>query len=638
MTITTSNRIRKRYISGLIGIALFLIFGISLQTFRDLYIIESGGIFIPQNFISQSKQIYEAIITDIKFNEPKMFPCSNLEKVALSEKISQYEHINIQEAEDRLDYLWSAYYKNNSQYSCKAFPEVMEAGYKLRNAIANDPKASIDKIARELYSQNLNWNSNSYCLFGKDAKGKFLISGNSANCENSNFSDTDKGSARWVLKNGIAPLLQVAKNRLTSNSGSQDAAKNLTLTINPSLQLLSNKISDCIDANSNCPASILKEMPDIKYASFSIIDASTREIQAIGCIGSICKSKSNSDIGFLAGANIEVPPASTEKLIFSYALAMAKQVPSNQLEFQIKTSGEVDGKVSKRNEWWEKQSICDSHSSKEGCKIPLAALKFSQQIGWNQNCDNRPNNLCGISNILSPLGITNFSPISGRALVSANKHGIFIDEKKLSGPFLKWDEYDAIRQGKSKNVNYRMLESTSLLVQSIIGAGNNRVSSFGLALLSSAIYQSAKFGKITEVRLFIDPNLPSKEIPSSSPAAKIVLNGMQKVVMPAENGWVGDGTANAAFKFAFERSCDKNCPIYAKTGTVTHQDNVFGGTTLFASTVDMEELSKQINLSSNLHRNKVYSIGVIVHPNKKTKTHQASRLGMLIIKEIANQE
>jgi hypothetical protein len=222
-------------------------------------------------------------------------------------------------------------------------------------------------------------------------------------------------------------------------------------------------------------------------------------------------------------------------------------------------------------------------------------------------------------------------------LLTSDKKGIFLNEKLLSGPFLDWKEYDSIRQGKSKPSNYRKLESTSLLVQSVIGAGNNRVSSLGLAMLSSGLYQSAKFGKINEVSLFTGPDLPTKEIPSSSPAGKVVLNGMQKVAMPAEKGWSGDGTANAAFKLAFDRTCSENCPIYAKTGTVTYQDRVYGGTTLFSSTVNISELAKQLNTSQNKSDQRNYSIGLIAHPKKRVAVHQASRLGMLIIKEIATK-
>ena len=112
---------------------------------------------------------------------------------------------------------------------------------------------------------------------------------------------------------------------------------------------------------------------------------------------------------------------------------------------------------------------------------------------------------------------------------------------------------------------------------------------------------------------------------------------MQKVVTPAEKGWTGDGTANSAFQFVFNRPCDTNCPIYAKTGTVSYQDKVFGGTTLFTGLFKVGETRSIVNSKTKDAGDKIYSIGVIVHPNKKVKIHQASRMSMLLIKEISNQ-
>lgn len=637
MTTTTSRRIRRRLISSFIGIIIFLISGITFQTIRDQYVIEDGGIFVPVNFINQSKIIYEAIINNAELNEILIFPCGELEKSFLREKIADFDQLSIDDAEKKLNLLWSVYFKNNPHKSCKSFPEIIQSGYRLKDAVAKDPKTPVEKQARQLYSQNLNWNVNSFCLYGKDQNGSFLLSGHPKDCENTSFRDFENNPTRGALQKNIAPLLNLAKNRLSESKNVESQSNNLTLTIDPSLQLLADKISNCAKADHNCSANLLTEIADIEYFTFTVIDANTRAILAIGCYGYPCQISNNSSIGFLAGANIEVPPASTEKLIFSYALAKSKNIEPSQLEFQIKTSGQIDGNVSKRNEWWEKQAICDSKLQKTSCPIPLETLEFAKKIGWNRNCSSEPNTSCGSSNILAPLGIKSFSPLSGRILLTSDKKGVFLNEKMLSGPFLEWKEYDSIRQGKSQPSNYKKLESTSLLVQSVIGAGNNRVSSLGLAMLSSGLYQSANFGKITEVSLFTGPDLAEKENTSSSLAGKVVLNGMQKVVMPAEKGWSGDGTANAAFRFAFDRTCSENCPIYAKTGTVTYQDRVYGGTTLFASTVNIGELSKQLNVNQNTTDKRIYSIGLIAHPKKKVKVHQASRLGMLIIKEMANK-
>ena len=96
-----------------------------------------------------------------------------------------------------------------------------------------------------------------------------------------------------------------------------------------------------------------------------------------------------------------------------------------------------------------------------------------------------------------------FSPTSARVLVTADSKGIYMNEALLKGPFMGWNDYDSIRQGKEKSTSYKLLESTSLLVQSVIGAGNNRITSLGLAMLTSGIYQSSQTGKVTQAKMFI---------------------------------------------------------------------------------------------------------------------------------------
>jgi len=637
MQITTSSRIRNRFISGFIAIFLFLSIGILFQSYKNQYIIDEGGIFIPLNFINQSKIIYYGII-DGENIASIPFPCGELQKSALREKISSIENINLNDSELKLNKLWATYLSQNSQNSCKSFPEILNAAYKLKKVIEQNPNTPTDILARQLYSQNLNWNTEAFCLYAKDSDGIFLLSGHPINCDNNKFPSSKNAPSRNALRSNLIPILSLAKNRAKTNEGQNNISKNLTLTIDPSLQELFSNLSNCTKMSNDCPNEFSKEFKDIAYATFTIMDAKKGEILAIGCYGKKCQSEANAEIGFLAGANIETPPASTEKLIFSYALGKTKSVPAEQLALQIKTSGQLDDLVTKRNEWWEKQAICDTKSKKVAeCSIPITALDFAKNIGLNKNCSKEPNKLCGNSGILSPLGLNAFSPTSARVLVTADSKGIYINEGLLKGPFMGWNDYDSIRQGKGKVTSYKTLESTSLLIQSVIGAGNNRITSLGLAMLSSGIYQSSYSGKVTQAKMFISENNLRSTIETSQSAAQSVLNGMQKVVTPAEKGWTGDGTANSAFQFVFNRSCDANCPIFAKTGTVSYQDKVFGGTTLFTGLVKVGEMSSIMNSRPKDTGDKIYSIGVIVHPNKRVKIHQASRMGMLLIKEISNQ-
>jgi cell division protein FtsI/penicillin-binding protein 2 len=201
---------------------------------------------------------------------------------------------------------------------------------------------------------------------------------------------------------------------------------------------------------------------------------------------------------------------------------------------------------------------------------------------------------------------------------------------------MPWTEYEAIRSGKSTLKIHKNLENTSLVIQSVIGAGNNRVTSLGLAMLSSALYQGANTGKVMETKLFKTKGSFTPTAISSSEASKIVLQGMQKVMTPSEPGWVGDGTGNGAFKFVFGKPCGSDCPIYAKTGTVSFKDVNHSGTTLFTSVVKENELKKFLGIKQNSNK-RILAIGVICAPKKKNTGHHASKLGLLLIKELINQ-
>jgi hypothetical protein len=306
------------------------------------------------------------------------------------------------------------------------------------------------------------------------------------------------------------------------------------------------------------------------------------------------------------------------------------------LALQIKTSGELGDQVSKRNEWWERQAICDPKKTGVSCPVTKDVIDYSRAIGWNQECSSKASLLCGTSNIYDVLGLSKFSPTSGRALINADKKGYYFNEKLLNHPAIPWDEYEAIRSGKISSKDHKGLESTSMLVQSVIGAGDNRVTSLGLAMLASGIYQSAILGKISDARLFkIESSSPPYST-TSSPAAQNILQGMQKVMTAPEPGWQGEGTSYSAFKFAFGTHCGANCPIYGKTGTVSSKDKSHAGSTLFTAIVKEKELKSSFAVKSSNNNHRTLSIGVICKPNKKNVGHQASKLGLLITKEIIN--
>lgn len=357
---------------------------------------------------------------------------------------------------------------------------------------------------------------------------------------------------------------------------------------------------------------------------------------AVGCHGKSCNLSSNSQLGLLAGANIESPPASTEKLLFSYSFLQNRSVNPSELQFQIKTSGELDGKVSKRNEWWERSAICNNNGLKNNCLVPYTVTQFAKDIGFNNQCTNSANRQCGTSNLLEPLGLSRFSPVSARILMSADKDGPYINEKLIKGPFMSWDEYDSVREGKRRAGNIKQLESTSLAIQSVIGAGNNRISSYGLATMATALYQIANYSIVKNPTMF---EMKDRSVIrfNGQANAQTILNGMQKVVMPTEKGWVGEGTASKAFTQTFGKSCLPNCPIYAKTGTVSKQDTVYGGNTLFVALIKANELQELMG-QTIAPKSTTLAIGVIANPLELNTGHIASKFGMQLIREIIKND
>jgi hypothetical protein len=633
----SSKRIQYRFHTGLFGLLLILVAGSAVHSYKKQFELDTDGVFIPLNLIAQTNIAYAALRQDLN-TLPAIaqdYPCSARQKAVLIGQITGYDGLenSPEQAEKRLKYVYSEVARSSSKASCKNFPEVLQGAYKLRVKAAENPAISVATLSRQLFSQNLTWDGTAFCIYAQDKQGEFLVSGRSVLCEKSHtdFSASDAG--RQELKKSFTPLLVLAKNR--KNALPSDADKNLTLTIDPSLQLLLRQITQCAPDDAACKEAFSHIFKNVAYATFSLVDADTREILAIGCYGKACSKEPHRSLGLLAGANIEAPPASTAKLLFSYALANANVINTEQLALQIKTSGQLDNQVSKRNEWWEKQAVCDKSLVNERCPIPQQTLMFAKTLGWNNACSASANRLCGNSGILAPLGLREFSPASGRLLVSANSKGIFLREDFFNRPYMQWDDYDAIRQGKKNQASRRHLENTSLVVQSVIGAGNNRVTSLGLAMLSSGLYQASTTGTMREVSLFRNASAIRQQATRQS--ALSVINGMQKVVRPAEKGWLGDGTANGAFLFAFGKTCDTDCPVYAKTGTVSHQDKVFGGMTLFTALIKTKELKAATGISGNTEQRNI-ALGVISHPAGIVKEHQASRLGMLLAREIIEHD
>ena len=624
---TSSYRIHKRMRIAILALLAILLIAITFHYFKNNQ-DESDGIFIPITLINQVKENIE-FIKNFETNELQVqkLPCSDRQRLLLSEFINEKLMIGIEKSGEKVDSIWHNLEKKGHSPSCKTFPQVVKNTYKILGNV--DPNLTdLNRLIKERFVENVSWEKSIFCIYGQDNKGYYLAYGNYSQCNYQKFDYSGNSQQRNLIRKDLQPLISLSKNQ------GQLPKKQppLYLTIDSDIHYKLQQLLLCNE--SNCPEKIRKIVNQLDFVTITLIDADSGEILAVGCRGTKCDAPDNKDLGLLKGANIEAPPASTAKLFFGLALAKSNSKLKNELGFQIKTSGQLDQKVTKRNEWWEKEAIC-STNQQINCNIPLIAEDFSRIIGWNQYCIDKSNLECGKSSILEPLGINRYSPQAGRFLTQSSKNGPYINSNFLKGKYLDWISYDSFRLGKRQLSSPALLEKTSLVVQSVIGAGDNRTSSLGLAMLSAGIFESSQKGYISGAKLFKNFNSSKAELNKTT--ANAVLNGMQKVTMPKERGWVGDGTANSAYINAFGEPCKDNCPIYSKTGTVSQQDKVYAGTSLFTALALSEDLKRSHGINSS-HPGRNLAIGVISKPKQNISEHFASKLGMLVIKEIVFNE
>jgi hypothetical protein len=624
MTEVTTKRIITRLGTGLFSILIVLILGaiISNQNIDSTHNLQKT--FLPERVTKQTVSVYEALLTPISESK-QLFPCSERSKLYLTDLISAYEGINYENSVRRLNQTWEATVlaKNSS---CTSFPFVLNTAYKTKSEIKNG-NTEPETFIKSMLAQNISWNASVFCMYANINQNKYLIGKPNAQCLGANPSVRPNDDQQLVI-NRLAPILRIAENRRFRLPEGSRLDRSLGLDFE--LQVTLDKYLQNLDSISfNSKSDQLKFAKNLRTAAIVILDADTSKLVAVACLGEDCNKKEQANLGLFAGTSIEAPPASTAKLLYALSIAELSKDTADLLPLEIKTSGQLDHQVSKRNEWWEKQVICDDKKTSV-CKIPITAANWASDLGLNINCEPNPSLKCGRSSLFSSLGIPEFNPALGRLLVNYSKQGPTLDKNNLTKTFLKWNDYEALRRGELSNHSASNAERTSLVVQSVIGAGNNRVTALGLAQLSAGIYQAATKGVIYNPTIFdSDPVILTNSVNKTSP--KIVLKGMQKVIQPAEKKWVGDGTARAAFVRSFGFDCSNDCPLYAKTGTVSTQDSVYAGTTLLTAIVRTDDLSVNL-LGLNSSKKKNLALGIIFRPKKPGGPHYASNLGMGIIK------
>ena len=213
-----------------------------------------------------------------------------------------------------------------------------------------------------------------------------------------------------------------------------------------------------------------------------------------------------------------------------------------------------------------------------------------------------------------------------------------------------WRNYEDVRAGRARAPRDRAAEQaylrTSSLVQSVLGAGDARATAVGVASLAAQISNAARGRASAPVWLLRDDAVRPLARPGlqNRRAADVVQAGMAKVMMPAEPGWKGSGTAHPAVKAAFGRSCKEGCPLRGKTGTVGRADVGFAGTTVFAGLVDVPQLATWLGIEPPAHWKGLpeeLALGVIAFPQGVPPAgtgHAASRQAMAWLAALSREQ
>ncbi|MGA1659770.1 MAG: hypothetical protein ACO37H_04740 [Burkholderiaceae bacterium] len=480
---------------------------------------------------------------------------------------------------------------------------------------ADEPQRAL--VAQSL-AERVSWTSLPPCLFGQDSNGQnVLLSGPRARCGLAAPAASPPRLSR-DLANWMAPRAMVTD----AVDGQSASPRQLRLSLSGPLQ-------------QQLEAFMPQAARSMRGLSMVVIDPATMGILAMGCEGAACDQRGIEGSKPLAAALVEAPPASVAKLFFS--LAFAESVSSRDLQLQIKTSGQLDDEVEKRNEWWERAAICNLGATPRvpvPCAMPMRVSALVAQAGWSGERAN-------LSGARLPVpGQFGRIPLGAGEAADMREPVLLFD----------WRSYEDVRAGRARAPRDRAAEQaylrTSSLVQSVLGAGDARATAVGVASLAAQISNAARGRASAPVWLLRDDAVrpPARPGLQNRRAAEVVQAGMAKVMMPAEPGWKGSGTAHPAVEAAFGRSCKEGCPLRGKTGTVGRADVGFGGTTVFAGLVDVTQLTTWLGIEPPAHWKgmpKELALGVIAFPQgipPAGSGHAASRQAMAWLAALAREQ
>ncbi len=536
----------------------------------------------------------------------------------------------------------AAHAKVGHEIRCADFAVDLSWALGSREVVLDGSPDALQAIPR-LLSENLQWTRGSACLEAATPTGRVLLLGNPVACG---------ASVDWQLASGLprdgsfaAMAAELAlRSRPLIRPEDHERQATWALTLNLPAQRHLDRLRGCLEGAVACPAFGFD--PSLAGSvSVVLMNADSGDVLGMLCHGSRCRTPALAPMGQLAALLVESPPASTTKLVHALALARQPAVTDADIRNQIKTSGQVDGTVSKRNEWWERQVICDDAPGKaapggaaplrRGCTVMRQARHHARELGFNQGCEQPNAPGCGRAGLADPDRPHWIPGFIGRLALP--------DVGPAEG-FLPWRDYDAVRQGRAKPptgaAGQKAYWATAQAVQSVIGGGDARIGALGLAHMGAALHSLGQGKPAPQPALLrrqgadtASPAAPSAASAQLRAAARTVVAGMAAAVEPEQAGWVGEGTAARAVRAAFGKNCAQACGLAVKTGTVSFKDPVSAGATLMVAMVDVDRLSAWAGAQPSVLAGQRLAMGVIVQPPASgARVHAASLLGMGLLR------
>ncbi len=512
---------------------------------------------------------------------------------------------------------------------CASFLQAFELAMGMAAHASNRTGLS-ERWVEQALTEDVNWTRRLPCLLGRDGSVTRLLTGSALLCAGA-APELDS-LASLPRESSYRQLATLTAGAVSTSAvvGKLDIDGIGWLSLSPALHGALDRWRIC-RAAGQCPQ--LQALSAQRDVSVVLMDAGSGLILAAWCDGRACAEVGRKTAGSWPATLVEAPPASTAKLMFSLELARVPGIEPLSLQRQIKTSGQNDGRVSKRNEWWERQVICDTAKSPH-CAVPANTRQIADAMGFNVACDQSAA-ACGRWGLVQK-DLAGLSPGTVGRLALDRPSG-----KPVS--MLDWNTYEAVRQGKQSQRGLQGFEPASRAIQAVLGAGDSRTSALGLALMSTQIWRLSQgwpllvpravdFG--TGAVLMDDPAPPRLQ-----KAAQTVLGGMRKVLEPPEPGWQGPGTVAGAFERVFAQPCQADCGVWAKTGTVSRQDKVYGGTTVLTALVDVQTLARLTHRVPLLpDAGPMLALGVIAMPAPGAgEGHAASQIGMGLLRELLSE-